>query len=65
MLEIPAKVGIYQIMELVSMHLLLRTSPADKLDTSPTFKCGISYEVALRLARDVGVLLNDLMWEPA
>ncbi|KAI0943786.1 hypothetical protein AcW1_002864 [Taiwanofungus camphoratus] len=61
-----SRVAIYaEIMELVSMRLLLRTSPADKLDTSPTFKCGISYEVALRLARDVGVLLNDLMWEPA
>ena len=50
-------------MELASMRLLLRTSPADRLDGPPTFKCGVSYEVALRLAKDVGIPLNTLMWE--
>lgn len=45
------------------MRLLLRTSPADKFDSPPAFKCGVSYEVALRLARDVGIPLNNLMWE--
>ncbi|KZT08181.1 uncharacterized protein LAESUDRAFT_676836 [Laetiporus sulphureus 93-53] len=60
-----SRVAIYaQIMELASMHLLVRTSPPEKLDTPPSFKCGISLEIALLLARDVGVLLNDLMWEP-
>jgi len=53
-----------QVMELASMRLLLRVSPMDRLDTAPTFKCGISYETALRLAKEVGILLNDLMWEP-
>ncbi|GBE84648.1 predicted protein [Sparassis crispa] len=60
-----SRVALYaEIMELASMRLLLRTSPPDKLDMAPTFKCGISYEVALRLSRDVGVMLNDLMWDP-
>lgn len=54
-----------QIMELTSMRLLHRTSPADKLDGPPMFKCGVSYDVALTLARDLGVPLNDLMWDPA
>ncbi|KAH9950766.1 origin recognition complex subunit 5 C-terminus-domain-containing protein [Amylocystis lapponica] len=51
------------IMELAAMRLLLRTSPADKADAVPTFKCGISYEVALALGRDLGIIVNDLMWE--
>lgn len=53
-----------QIMELASMRLLVTTPLTDRLDTAPTFKCGISYELALRLAREVGILLNDLMWDP-
>ncbi|EPT02035.1 hypothetical protein FOMPIDRAFT_141897 [Fomitopsis schrenkii] len=59
-----SRVAIYaQVMELASMRLLLRTSPADRLDSPPTFKCGVSYEVTLRLARDVSIPLNTLMWE--
>ena len=46
------------------MHLLHRTSPADKLDMSPVFKCGIGYDAALDLAKELGVALNDLVWEP-
>jgi len=46
-------------------RLLHRTTPADRLDGPPIFKCGVSYDVALALARDVGVPLNDLMWDPA
>lgn len=51
-------------MELASMHLLHRATPSDKLDPSSTFKCGIPYEVALSIARDLEVPLNDLVWEP-
>ncbi|KAH9896798.1 origin recognition complex subunit 5 C-terminus-domain-containing protein [Cubamyces lactineus] len=60
-----SRVALYgQIMELASMQLLVRTSPADRLDGTPTFKCGIGYELAGKLARDLGIILNDLMYEP-
>lgn len=54
----------HQVMELTSMHLLQRTSPADRLGMSPVFKCGIGYDAAFSLSRDIGIALNDLMWEP-
>ncbi|OSX57417.1 hypothetical protein POSPLADRAFT_1061624 [Postia placenta MAD-698-R-SB12] len=58
-----SRLAVYgQIMELASMRLLLRASP-DKLESTPTYKCGISYETALALAKDVGIMLNDLLWE--
>ena len=53
-----------KVKELASMHLLQRTSPVDRLDMTPVYKCGVGYDAALALARDVGVPLNDLMWEP-
>ncbi|CDO73355.1 hypothetical protein BN946_scf185008.g118 [Trametes cinnabarina] len=60
-----SRVAIYaQVMELTSMRLLVRTSPPDRLDGPPTFKCGIGYELAGKLARDLGIMLNDLMYEP-
>ncbi|EIW55782.1 uncharacterized protein TRAVEDRAFT_130191 [Trametes versicolor FP-101664 SS1] len=52
------------IMELASMRLLVRTSPQDRLDGTPTFKCGIGFELAAKLARDLGIVLNDLMYDP-
>ena len=52
-----------QVMELASARLLLRTSPPDRIDSPPTFKCGISYDLALKLAKDAGIPLNSLMWE--
>ncbi|KZT63620.1 hypothetical protein DAEQUDRAFT_104180 [Daedalea quercina L-15889] len=59
-----SRVAIFaQVMELASMRLLLRISPPDRIDSPPTFKCGISYDLALRLAKDVGIPLNSLMWE--
>lgn len=45
------------------MRLLHRTSPVDKLDGPPMFKCGIDYDTALALARQLEVPLNDLVWE--
>jgi origin recognition complex subunit 5 len=54
-----------QIMELTQNRLLHRTTQPDRLDGPPMFKCGVSYDVVLALARDVGVPLNDLMWDPA
>ncbi|KAI0371882.1 hypothetical protein BV20DRAFT_978516 [Pilatotrama ljubarskyi] len=60
-----SRVALYaNIMELASMRLLVRTSPADRLDGTPTFKCGIGYELAAKLARELGIVLNDLMYEP-
>lgn len=54
-----------QITELTLMRALHRTSAVDKLDGPPMFKCGVSYDVVLALARDLDVPLNDLMWDPA
>ncbi|KAH0838828.1 origin recognition complex, subunit 5 [Lanmaoa asiatica] len=53
------------ITELTLMRVLHRTSAIDKLDGPPMFKCGISHDLALALARDLDVPLNDLMWDPA
>lgn len=54
-----------QIMELTLMRALHRTSATDKLDGPPMFKCGISHDIALALARDLDVPLNDLIWDQA
>jgi len=53
-----------QVMELVSSHLLYQTSPSDRLEMSLTFKCGIGYDTALALAREVGIGLHDILWDP-
>ena len=45
------------------MRLLIRTSPPDRLDGTPTFKCGIGYDLAVKLARGLGIILNDLVYE--
>ncbi|KDR79270.1 hypothetical protein GALMADRAFT_243190 [Galerina marginata CBS 339.88] len=59
------RVGVYaSVMELTAMRLLHRTSPADRLDGPPQFKCAISYDAALALARELKVALNDLLWDP-
>ncbi|KAF5354089.1 hypothetical protein D9756_006949 [Leucocoprinus leucothites] len=58
------RVGIHSaIMELVSMHFLLRTSPVDRIDGPPMFKSAISQDTALALAKQLDVPLNDLLWE--
>lgn len=59
-----AKLSV-QVMELTSMRLLHRTTPSDRLDGPPMFRCAISYEAALAVAKDLKVPLNELMWEPA
>lgn len=57
---------VSQITELSFMRALHRMSPLEKLDGPPTFKCGISHDVAAALSKDVGIpSLNDLMWDPA
>ena len=53
-----------QIQELVSMHLLHRTSPAERIENC-MFKCGISFEQAEALAKAQKIPLNDLLWNPA
>ncbi|KAH7925660.1 hypothetical protein BV22DRAFT_1194968 [Leucogyrophana mollusca] len=53
------------ISELTSTRSLHRMTAPDRLDGPPMFKCGISYEVALALAKGLGVPLSDLMWDPA
>ncbi|TFY54403.1 hypothetical protein EVG20_g9717, partial [Dentipellis fragilis] len=58
------RVHVYgTIVELASLRLLQRTSPPDRIDGPPMFKCGVGYELALALARDLGVPMLDLMWE--
>ncbi|KAF8154503.1 origin recognition complex subunit 5 C-terminus-domain-containing protein [Crassisporium funariophilum] len=60
-----SRVGVFSsIMELTSMRLLHRTSPPDRLDGPPMFKCAISYDATLGLAKELGVRLNDLLWDP-
>ncbi|KAF9449872.1 hypothetical protein P691DRAFT_774394 [Macrolepiota fuliginosa MF-IS2] len=51
------------VMELASMHLLLRTSPPDRIDGPPSFKSAISQDTALALAKQLDIPLNDLLWE--
>ena len=51
-------------MELAASHLLYRISPHDRLEMSTVFKCGIGYDAALGLARDIGIPLHDLLWDP-
>jgi origin recognition complex subunit 5 len=52
------------VMELSSMRLVHRTSAPDRLDGPPMFKSGISYDVALELAKQVGLPLRDFIWDP-
>ena len=47
-----------QVVELASMWLLHRTLPADKFEGLPMFKCGISYEDTLGLAKELDVPLK-------
>ncbi|KAN0130085.1 Origin recognition complex (ORC) subunit 5 C-terminus domain containing protein [Lactarius tabidus] len=51
------------ITELSAAHLLLRVSLPDRLDGPPMYKCGISYDVALALGRELRVPMLDLIWE--
>ncbi|KAG6868402.1 hypothetical protein C0993_003638 [Termitomyces sp. T159_Od127] len=61
-----SRVAVYSaVMELTSMRLIHRTTPGDRIDGPPSFKCGISYDVALVLAKQLSIPLNDLMWDPA
>jgi origin recognition complex subunit 5 len=53
----------YKVAELAAAHLLLRVSPPDRLDGPPMYKCGISFDVALALGRDMRVPILDLIWE--
>jgi origin recognition complex subunit 5 len=52
-----------QIQELVSVRLLIRTTPPERPDASSMYKCAISYERALALARHLDIALNELLWE--
>ncbi|KAI0708090.1 origin recognition complex subunit 5 C-terminus-domain-containing protein [Cerioporus squamosus] len=59
-----ARVALYaNIVELGSMRLLVRTTPPDHLDRVPMYKCGIGYELAIKLAKSLGIILNDLVYE--
>lgn len=40
-----------------------RTTKPEVIDGPPTFKCAISYEVALALSKELKVSLPDLLWE--
>ncbi|RDX41623.1 hypothetical protein OH76DRAFT_188022 [Lentinus brumalis] len=59
-----ARVALYaNIVELASMRLLVRTTPPDHLDRVPMFKCGIGYDLAIKVAKSIGIILNDLVYE--
>lgn len=59
------RVHIYAaITELTSMRALHRTTAVEKLEGPPMYKCGVSFLVAVALAKDLQVPLNDLMWDP-
>lgn len=62
-LEVSRSAVYNAVIELSHMRLLVRTSGSDRIDGPPTFKCGVSYELVLGLARDLKVKLNDLLWE--
>lgn len=53
----------YQMAELAAAKHLLRVSPPDRLDGPPMYKCGISFDMALALGRDMRVPMLDLIWE--
>ena len=53
-----------QTSELTGMGLLHRTSPSDRLDGPPMFKCAVSFDAVLGLAKELDVALNDLLWDP-
>ena len=44
------------------MWLLHRTLPADKFEGLPMFKCGISYEDTLGLAKGIGCSVENSLW---
>lgn len=46
------------------MRLLHRTSPPERLDGPPMFRSAISHDMALVIAKQVDVALNDLLWDP-
>ncbi|KLO12301.1 hypothetical protein SCHPADRAFT_424202 [Schizopora paradoxa] len=51
------------IQDLMSKHLLHRTTAPERFD-SMQFKCGITQEQGLALARRLGIPLAELMWDP-
>ncbi|KAF9269119.1 hypothetical protein L218DRAFT_420523 [Marasmius fiardii PR-910] len=60
-----SRIGTYaSVNELISLHLLHRTSATDKIDGPPMFRCDISLNIALSLAKRLGVTLNELLWDP-
>ena len=46
------------------MRLLFHTLPINRLDGLPMFKCVISYDTTLALAKQLVIPLNDLLWDP-
>ncbi len=63
--QLKLMLSLLQVVELASMWLLHHTSPSDRLEGPSMYKCGISYEDTLGLAKELDVPLNDLLWDPA
>ncbi|TRM70336.1 origin recognition complex subunit 5 C-terminus-domain-containing protein [Schizophyllum amplum] len=58
------RVAVYTaITQLTKIRLLDRTTPADRLDGPPMFKARITHEMALELAKQLSLPLNDLLYE--
>ncbi len=53
----------YKIQDLISKHLLHRTTPSERID-GMQFKCGLTHEQGLALARRLNIPLAELMWDP-
>lgn len=51
-----------QIPDLEAQGLLRRISPPDRLD-AVTLRCEIGYEATVHLAREVGITLDDYLYE--
>jgi len=62
--QLELMLSLLQVVELASMWLLHR-SHSDRLEGPPMYKCGISYEDTLGLAKELDVPLNDLLWDTA
>lgn len=44
------------------MRLLHRTTASEKIE-APMFRCGITHEHAMNIAREMSIPLSELVWE--
>ena len=49
--------------ELVRRKLLYRTGTTERLDSTTSFKCNLGQDVVARFAKELGVNLQDWIWD--